>query len=73
MFQHERRRPVCPRPAASSSKIRKVVSKMIKAFINGSEVTIYEFKSNEARCYVPEYDLMNWYRLDQIEVRTCSE
>lgn len=31
MFQHERRRrPVCPRPAASSSKIRKVKSMKIE-------------------------------------------
>lgn len=42
--------------------------KMAKAYINGVEVTIYEFQGDKARCYVPEYDLTNWYRLDQIEV-----
>lgn len=46
---------------------------MIGAFINGTEVIIYEFKGKMAKCYVPEFDITNWYNLNQIEVRTCSE
>lgn len=42
---------------------------MSKAFVNGVEVTIYDYKDGKAKCYVPELDITAWYRLDQIEVK----
>lgn len=47
---------------------------MVNAYVNGVPVTIYGYGINEhgqkvATCYVPELDIKQEYRLDQIEVR----
>lgn len=42
---------------------------MAKALVNGVEVTVYEYRGDKARCYVPELGITSWYRLNQIEVR----
>lgn len=42
---------------------------MVKAFVNGIEVTIYDYQEDKALCFIPEMGVKNWYRLNQIEVR----
>lgn len=41
-----------------------------KAYINGTEVTVYEYRGEEALCYIPALDIKSWYRLNEIEVRS---
>lgn len=43
--------------------------KMAKAYINGTEVTIYEYRGEEALCYIPALDIKGWYKQNLIEVR----
>ena len=43
---------------------------MTKAFVNGVEVTVYEFKEDSAKCFVPSLNICNWYKLSMIEVRS---
>lgn len=43
--------------------------KKSKAYVNGVEVIVYDYQENKAKCYVPELNITNWYRLDQIEVK----
>ena len=40
-----------------------------KAYVNGVEVTIYDYQDGKAKCFVPELGITSWYRLDQIEVK----
>ena len=42
---------------------------MSKAFVNGVEVSIREFRGDEAKCFVPSLNICNWYKLSMIEVR----
>ena len=42
---------------------------MSKALVNGVEVIIYDYQNGKAKCYVPELNIMNWYSLNQIEVK----
>lgn len=42
---------------------------MAKAYINGTEVIIYEFKGKSALCYFPEIGTKDWYNTNLIEVR----
>ena len=43
--------------------------KMTKAYVNGTEVKIYDFRGDEALCFIPELDTKDWYKLNMIEVR----
>ena len=52
------------------NKIMNGVKKiMIKAFVNGVEVTVYEYRNDEAKCFIPSMGICNWYKLSMIEVR----
>lgn len=42
---------------------------MAKATINGVEVIVYDYKEDQALCYVPELDTKNWYKQNLIEVK----
>ena len=42
---------------------------MSKAFVNGVEVTVYEYRNDEAKCFIPSMGISNWYKLSMIEVR----
>lgn len=42
---------------------------MAKAFINGTEVTVYEYRGEEALCYIPALNIKGWYKQNLIEVR----
>lgn len=46
---------------------------MSAAYVNGIEVTIYDFKDGKAKCYVPDLDICNWYNLHQIEVKYVKD
>ena len=43
--------------------------KMVKAYINGVEATIYEFRGEEALCFFPDLGTKGWYKTNLIEVR----
>lgn len=43
--------------------------KMAKAYINGTEVTVYAYRGDEALCYIPELGTKDWYKQNLIEVR----
>lgn len=43
--------------------------KMVKAYINGTEVTVYEYRGEEALCYIPALNIKGWYKQNLIEVR----
>ena len=43
--------------------------KMAKAYINGIEVTVYEYRGEEALCYIPALNIKGWYKQNLIEVR----
>lgn len=42
---------------------------MAKAYINGTEVTVYAYRGDEALCYIPELGTKDWYKQNLIEVR----
>lgn len=42
---------------------------MAKAYINGTEVTVYDYKGDQALCYIPALDIKEWYKQNLIEVR----
>lgn len=42
---------------------------MAKAYINGIEVTVYEYRNEEALCYIPVLNIKGWYRQNLIELR----
>lgn len=42
---------------------------MVKAYINGVEATIYEFRGEEALCFFPDLGTKGWYKTNLIEVR----
>lgn len=42
---------------------------MAKAYINGVEVKIYDFKGKSALCFFPDLDTKGWYNMNLIEVR----
>ncbi len=42
---------------------------MTKAYVNGVEVTVYEYKNDEAKCFIPSLGISCWYKLGLIEVR----
>lgn len=42
---------------------------MAKAFINGTEVTVYAYRGDEVLCYIPELGTKDWYKQNLIEVR----
>ena len=42
---------------------------MVKAYLNGVEVTIKEFRGDEAHCFIPSMGICNWYKMNLIEVR----
>lgn len=50
------------------SKIRGG-QKMAKAYINGTEVTVYDYKEDKALCYIPALNIKGWYKQNLIEVR----
>ena len=41
---------------------------MAKAYINGIEVTVYEYRGEEALCYIPILNIKGWYKQNLIEV-----
>ena len=43
--------------------------KMAKAFINGTEITVYDYKEDQALCYIPALNIKGWYKQNLIEVR----
>lgn len=43
--------------------------KMAKAYINGTEVTVYAYRGDEALCYIPALNIKGWYKQNLIEVR----
>lgn len=42
---------------------------MSKAYINGTEVTVYDYKEDQALCYIPALNVKGWYKQNLIEVR----
>ena len=42
---------------------------MAKAYINGTEVRVYEYKGDEVLCYIPALHIKGWYKQNLIEVR----
>ena len=40
-----------------------------KAYVNGVEVTVYDYQGDKVKCFVPELGITTWYRLNQIEVK----
>lgn len=42
---------------------------MAKAYINGTEVMVYEYKEDKALCYIPALNIKSWYKQNLIEVR----
>lgn len=42
---------------------------MAKAYINGTEVTVYDFKEDQALCYIPALGIKEWYKQNLIEVK----
>ena len=40
-----------------------------KAYINGTEVTVYDYKEDKALCYIPALNIKGWYKQNLIEVR----
>ena len=40
-----------------------------KAFVNGVEITVYDFQGDKVKCFVQELGITAWYRLNQIEVK----
>lgn len=42
---------------------------MVKAYINGVEAIIYEFRGSEALCFFPDLGTKGWYKTNLIEVR----
>ena len=43
--------------------------KMAKAYINGTEVTVYDYNGDQALCYIPALNIKGWYKQNLIEVR----
>ena len=43
--------------------------KMAKAYINGTEVTVYDYKEDKALCYIPALGIKEWYKQNLIEVK----
>ena len=43
--------------------------KMAKAYINGTDVTVYDYKGDEALCYILALNIKGWYKQNLIEVR----
>ena len=43
--------------------------KMTKAYINGTEVIVYDYTNDETLCYIPAFDIKGWYKQNLIEVR----
>ena len=41
-----------------------------RAYVNGIEVTVYDFQDEKALCFIPEIGVKSWYRLNEIEVRS---
>lgn len=41
---------------------------MSKAMINGIEVVVYDFRNDQALCYVPEVGIKDWFNMNLIEV-----
>lgn len=46
---------------------------MAKAYINSTEVTVYDYKEDEALCYIPVLDIKGWYKQNLIEVRNAED
>ena len=42
---------------------------MTKAYINGTEVIVYDYTNDETLCYIPAFDIKGWYKQNLIEVR----
>ena len=42
-----------------------------KAYVNGVEVTVYDYQGDRAKCFVPELGITSWYKINQIEVKLC--
>lgn len=42
---------------------------MAKAYINGTEVTVYDYNGDQALCYIPALNIKGWYKQNLIEVR----
>lgn len=42
---------------------------MAKAYINGLEVTVYDFDGDFCKCYVPEVGITQWYHMNLIALK----
>lgn len=42
---------------------------MSRATINGINVIVYDFKEDQALCYIPALNIKEWYKQNLIEVR----